>query len=104
MHGQTWVIDWPKSCFGDSQEVPMFDTKSTRSVAQQSTTTNREASAEQVVIDQIMQPFMGNQDWANLVAPSENSAAAVESAIGPDDSWLPGGYETTAFLSGLTAA
>lgn len=84
----------------------MLDTTTRKS---HSTTTQQQAQPEQLVTEQIMQPFMGNRDWAQLIAPrteaneaEERGVHAGEVASCADESWLPGaGYATTAFLSGL---
>ena len=85
----------------------MFDTASRRA-PQHTTATNREVQPEQVVVDQIMQPFMGNTDWAQLVAerapveePSRGTHAG-ELAVAAGEPWLAGdAFATSAFLSGL---
>ncbi len=91
----------------------MLDTTTTRRTAQ-STAAVQQQPAERLVVEQIMQPFMGNRDWAQLIAPrtmaTEAPAEAEEVpsmapgvvAAAADESWLPGaGHATTAFLSGL---
>lgn len=84
----------------------MLDTTTRK--AQQSTLSTLDAQSEQLVVEQIMQPFMGNQDWAQLVTPrveepAEDHLPAGVVGAGPDTCWLPdAGYATMAFLSGLS--
>ena len=98
---------WHESCFLVAQEVPMLDTTTNRQ-AKRSALTTPDTSPEQLVVEQIMQPFMGNRDWAQLISPrvaeppSEQPLAAGELAVGADECWLPDpAFATMAFLSGM---
>jgi hypothetical protein len=95
------------------QEVTMLDTNTQNRQAQHTIHTAQQAQSEQLVVEQIMQPFMGNRDWAQLIAPRaeaaqddaapEHGSFAGELACTAGDPWLPdAGFGTTAFLSGLS--
>jgi hypothetical protein len=64
---------------------------------------NREALAERALVDTIMQPFMGNQAWAELVTPKPSPEPPGALAVAAGDPWLAGeAYMTASFLSGLS--
>jgi len=91
----------------------MLDTNTQNRKAQHTTQSAHDAQSEQLVTEQIMQPFMGNRDWAQLIAPrteqvqeepaSDGGLFPGEVASSAGDCWLPdGGYSTMAFLTGLS--
>jgi arginyl-tRNA synthetase len=60
-------------------------------------------TSERALVDTIMQPFMGNQAWAELVTPKPSPEPPGALAVAAGDPWLAGeAYMTASFLSGLS--